>query len=69
MQIQVMSFKIKHPDREKYDLYDFNHGMDAGTRWACLRMSKTAGLLGILYTTVSRHYTELCGKNDRIGYF
>ncbi len=43
---------------KKRDLSDFERGMVVGTRRAGMSISKTADLLGILRTTISRIYRE-----------
>ncbi len=43
---------------KKGDLSDFERGMVVGARWAGLSISKTADLLGLSRTDISRLYRE-----------
>ncbi len=47
---------------KKGDLSDFERGMVVGARQAGLSISKTADLLGLLRTTISRVYREWSKK-------
>lgn len=48
----------------KWDLHDLDHGMVSGARQVGVSISETVDLLGFphTHTTVSRVYTEWCGK-------
>lgn len=47
---------------KKDDLRDFECGMVLGAKWACLRISESANLQGLLRTTISWVYREWLEK-------
>ncbi len=60
---RLSEIQIKHQNGKKGDLSDFEHGMVVAARRAGLSISKTADLLGVSRTTISRHYIYIFSRH------